>query len=290
MRYYRKEYETKIVCSPLFSLNKETHYNEYKKEVLKMVEYLYFYLCSINDKKYSDLGCEIVEFSHRCINNYDSSKGTFLHYFNVAWKNEYKKIRQALIEDEKYRGLHISDADKRNIRKYIRLAQNRGMDCGTCEFTEALSEAMGLPASEVKKIIKLSGIEIESNTYQNEIGEDFDIFDLVVSGESVEDKVIQEENIYSVFENIEAEYNNLQDRQKQIISDIITSKICEAIEDTYISADHFDFINIKIFEEYKKTKKVPTQRDIAEKYKRDEASISRTTKEFIKKLKKIKEQ
>lgn len=289
MRYDRKEYENKIASSPLFSLNKETQYNEYKKEALKMVEYLYCYLCAINNEKYFDLGCEIVEFANRCINNYDISKGVFLHYFNAAWKNEYKKIRQASVEDEKYRGLHISENDKRNVRKYIRLAQSRGADCSTQEFINNLSEAMNLPVSDVVEIIKLSGIAVESNATQNEDGEDYDIFDLVASGESAEEKVIQEENISVVFEKIETAYNNLQDRQKQIISDVITAKICDSIEDIYISIGHFDFLNVEMFEEYKKTRRVPTQRDIAEKYKRDEASISRTTKEFIKKLKTIKE-
>ena len=285
MRYNRKEYEIKIADSPLFLLNKETHYNDYKKEALKMVEYLYFYLCAINNEKYSDLGCEIVEFAHRCINSYDISKGVFLHYFNAAWKNEYKKIRQANIEDEKYRGLHISEADKRNERKYIKLAQNRGVDCSTSEFIKTLSDAMGQSETEVMEIIKISGIAVESNASQNDDGEDYDIFDLVASGESAEEKVIQEENIHYVFGKIETVYNNLQDRQKQIISDIITAKICDTIEDIYISIDHFGCINIEMFEEYKKTKRVPTQRDIAEKHKRDEASISRTAKEFIKKIK-----
>lgn len=285
MRCDRKEYEIKIADSPLFSLNKETQYNDYKKEALKMVEYLYCYLCAINNEKYSDLGCEIVDLANRCIKSYDISKGIFLHYFNVAWKNEYRKIQQTNFENEKYRGLHISETDKRNVRKYIKLAQSRGAVCSGQEFIANLSDAMNLPKSDMVEIIKMSGIAVESNVFQNEYGENYDIFDLMESGESAEEKAIQEENIYVIFEKIETAYNNLQDRQKRIISDVITAKICDTIEDIYISVDHFDFINIEMFEEYKKTKKVPTQRDIAEKYKRDEASISRTAKDFAKKVK-----
>ncbi len=280
----RKKYEIKIENSPLFSLNKETQYSEYKKEALKMVEYLYCYLCAINNEKYSECGEEIVKLANRCIKKYDTSKGVFLHYFNVAWKNEYKKIQQASNEDEKYRGLHILEVDKRSVRKYIRLAQSRGADCSTQEFIDNLSEAMNLPVSDVIEIIKMSGIAVESNISQNEDGENYDIFDLVAYGESVEEKVIQEENIYIVFEKIETAYNSLQDRQKKIISDVITAKICDTIEDICIAANHFDFINIEMFEEYKKTRRVPTQRDIAEKYKRDEASISRSIKNFLEKL------
>lgn len=144
---------------------------------------------------------------------------------------------------------------------------------------------MNLPALDVIEIIKMSGIAVESNTSQNDDGETYDIFDLMESGESAEEKAIQKENIYVIFEKIETAYNNLQDRQKKIISDVITAKICDIVEDIYISVDQFDFINVEMFEECKKTKKVPTQRDIAEKYKRDEASISRTAKDFAKKVK-----
>jgi len=284
MRYDRKEYEIKIADSPLFSLNKETQYNDYKKEAFKMVEYIYCYFCSGNNEKYVDLGCEIVEFANRCINSYDISKGVFLHYINAAWKNEYKKIRQASIEDDKYRGLHISETDKRNVRKYVRLAQKRGLDCSTQEFINNLSEAMNLPVLDVIEIIKMSGIAVESNTSQNDDGETYDIFDLMESGESAEEKVIQEENIYVILEKIEMAYTGLQERQKKIVSDVITAKICDTIEDINIAVEHFDFINVEIFEKYKKTRRVPTQRDIAEKHKRDEASISRTIKKFLEKL------
>lgn len=284
MRYDRKEYEIKIANSPLFSLNKETQYNEYKKETLKMVEYLYCYLCAINNEKYFDLGYEIVHLANRCIDSYDISKGVFLHYFNVAWKNEYKKIQQANIEDEKYRGLHISETDKRNARRYIRLAQSCGIDCSTQEFVENLSEAMNLPKPDVIEIIRISGVAVESNASQNEDEESYDIFDLMESGESAEEKVIQEENIYVILGKIEMAYTGLQERQKKIVSDVITAKICDTIEDINIAVEHFNFINVEIFEKYKKTRKVPTQRDIAEKHKRDEASISRSIKNFLEKL------
>ena len=85
-------------------------------------------------------------------------------------------------------------------------------------------------------------------------GEDYDIFDLVISGESAEEKLIQEENIYVVFEKIEMAYNGLQERQKKIVSDVITVKICDTIEDIHIATEHFGFINVEIFEEYKKTR------------------------------------
>lgn len=133
---------------------------------------------------------------------------------------------------------------------------------------------MNLPVLDVIEIIKMSGIAVESNTSQNDNGETYDMFDLMESGELAEEKVIQEENIYVILEKIEMVFNGLQERQKKIVSDVITAKICDTIEDINIAVEHFDFINVEIFEKYKKTRRVPTQRDIAVKHKRDEASIS----------------
>ena len=160
MTYDRKEYEIKIANSPLFSLNKETQYNEYKKEVLKMVEYLYCYLCAINNEKYSDLGYEIVHLANRCIDSYDISKGVFLHYFNVAWKNEYRTIRRNNKEDAKYRGVHIPDNKMRNVRKYINLAKSRGVECESKEFVQMLADTTELSEYEVMAIIELCGIKV----------------------------------------------------------------------------------------------------------------------------------
>lgn len=284
MIYDRREYEIKIADSPLFSLNKKTQYNDYKREALKMVEYLYCHLCSINNEKYSKYGQEIVELATRCINNYDVSKGVFLHYFNAAWKNEYKAILQSSIEDEKYRGLHIPDTKIRNVRKYIKLAKSRGVDCNTQEFVEMLADAAELSYSEIMTVIELCGINVMSNVSKNEDGNEFDTLNKIASDENVGDRIIEKENIYDIFEKIETAYNNLQDRQKQIVSDVITAKICETLEDSCISPEHFNFINIEMFEEYKKTRKIPAQRDIAEKHKKDEASISRTIRRFLEKI------
>ena len=284
MRYDRKEYEIKIANSPLFSLDKETQYNDYKKEALKMVEYLYCYLCAGNNEKYSEYGQEIVELATRCINNYDVSKGVFLHYFNKSWKNEYKIILRENFENKKYRGVHIPENKMRNVRKYIKLAKSRGVDCTTQDFAEMLADATDLSEHEVMTVIELCGIKVTSNISQNQDSDEFDALNIIPSDENIEDSIIRKESLYDILEKIESAYNSLQDRQKKIISDVITAKICDTIGDIDIVTKHFEFINIEMFEKYKKIRKVPTQREIAEKYKRDEASISRSIKQFVAKI------
>lgn len=83
MRYEKEKYERLIAESPLFKLDKGTQYTAFRREAYKMVEYLYCYLLAINEQKNEPYGCEITEVATRCINNFSSDKGDFLHYFKL---------------------------------------------------------------------------------------------------------------------------------------------------------------------------------------------------------------
>ena len=92
MYYDKSKYESLIMNSPLFGIDKEQETTAYKRESYKMVEYLYCYLLAINERDYEPCGSEIMDVATRFINNFDSSKGVFLYYFNSAWKQEYSHI------------------------------------------------------------------------------------------------------------------------------------------------------------------------------------------------------
>lgn len=80
----KEKYEKLISETQLFSIDRDKQSVLYRKESLKLVEYLYCYLLAINKEKYEPYGCEIVDVATRCINGYDNS-GDFIHYFNAAW-------------------------------------------------------------------------------------------------------------------------------------------------------------------------------------------------------------
>lgn len=105
MYYDRGKYESLIMNSPLFDIDKEQETTAYKRESYKMAEYLYCYLLAINERDYEPYGSEIMDVATRCINNFDSSKGVFLFYFNSAWKQEYSHILGEKISDERFRGI-----------------------------------------------------------------------------------------------------------------------------------------------------------------------------------------
>lgn len=283
MYYDKKKYEQLILESPLFSLDRETEYTAFKRESYRMVEYLYCYLLSINEIEYEPYGCEITEVATRCISNFDVSKGVFLHYFNAAWKQEYSHILSKQIEDAKYRGIRVTEEDRRAVRKYIKLSERLGEQVDLNELYKKLSEAMGLPIDRIIELAKLSGITVCGDSYTREEGEEQSLWEQISGGEDIGLDIETEEEMELILTRIEHAFCSLQERQKSIVSDMITARICSFLTESV--RGKFSFISEAVMEEWSRDGSVPTQREIAGKDGRNEASVSRTFKDFLKKIK-----
>lgn len=283
MQYEKQKYENLISESPLFLLDREREYAAFKRESYRMIELLYCYLLSINQYEYEPYGCEITEVAIRCISNYDGSKGVFLHYFNSAWKQEYSHIMGRKLEEEKYRGLRITEEDRRAVRKYIKLARQMSSGGSMDQLYKKLSLAMKLPVERIMELAQLDSVTVGSDSYMGDDGEEQSLWDQIPGNESIGQNIETAENIEELLRRLENVYGSLQERQKPIVSDMITARICTFL--TEAEDGRFTFVSNSVMERYRKDGSVPTQRDIAQKYGRDEASISRTVNTFLKKLK-----
>ncbi len=283
MYYDKQKYEKLISESVLFSLDKEKEPSAFKRESYKMIEYLYCYLMAVNEKEYEPYACEIMEVSTRCISNFESSKGVFLHYFNAAWKQEYSHRLGDQIVDDNLRGIKITEEEKRNIRKYIKLTESKDTGCARGELYQRIAEAMELPVEKVQLIAELSGLRVTGDAIKNDDGEEVSVWDQLSYGTSIEDELSMAASIEDLLAKLDTVFISLQDRQKPIVSDMITARIWSILSER--QGKSYSFISVEAVEIYERTGQVPTQRAIADKYVRDEASISRTVKEFIKKLK-----
>lgn len=286
MKYNREECKAQIEASPLFMLNKDTEYVAYSRESLRMVENLYCYLLAINESAYEPFGLEIYTLAAECIKNYDATKGKFLHYFNAAWKREYSRIQRNQKEDEFRRGVHVSEDDCRNVRKYMRLkrAEQDSSACGNEERYHKLVAVLGQPVDKIRYMDELSSMNVCSDTYTNGEGEEQSVWDTLSTKGSFVDELESDEEIEAIFQEIDKQYGCLQERQKGIVSDVITIRVCPDINWERIQQQQYSFLNKSIVENWLKNGKLPTQREIAEKYGRNEASISRTINKFIEKL------
>lgn len=279
----KEKYEQLINESPIFSLDKEKEKIAFMKERTKMIEHLYNYLLSVNCKKYKSYGYEITEVAIQCIKSFDSTKGEFLHYFNFVWKRKYSYIQLKKYQDNTYGGLHISENDMRNVYKYTKLVEKLGKGYELEKLYLKLSEAMQLPVNKIRGLARLANARVVGDTVKNDEGEEESIWGSISDGVDIEKMFIEAEDKEELLDKIEKTFNSLQKRQKPIVSDIMTTKLWLDLEEI---EKKYSFISKDAIEEWKKSGVLPTQREIAKKNNREETSVSRTVKDFQKKLKK----
>ena len=289
MGYNKADYERLITESKLFSLNKETESVAFRKESYKMVEYLYCYLLAQNEKKYEPFGCEITEVAVRCINNYDETKGVFLHYFNAAWKLEYSHLCGNQAVDDRLHGVKITESEKRAIKKYLRYEASLGKDLSRRELCEAIAEILDQPIEVVAEIAELVEYRMVDNEIMDDDGGRTSLFDQLSDGHLVEENLLTSARVEEILTVVESAFLSLQQRQMPIISDMMTIRLASTIAETGVDTSSYSFISEEVLSQYSKNQ-LPSQRTIAEKYGKNEASISRTVKEFIKKLEILLEQ
>ncbi len=284
MTYNKLEFEEKILNTTLFNLDREKEYSAYKKEALKMVENLYCYLVALNSKN-EQYGYEITILAQRCIKSFDADKGEFLHYFIRSWKNEQKNIYADESENNTYRGIGITEEKRRNLRKLKKLLKIEDNNISN-DVLKKLSEIMDISICEVNELLKLEQIQVVSSIVQTNGDEEIAIIDQYTDDNSIEDELKDFFDIEEAFSKIEKIFIELQERQKPILSDLLTITFCESITTHKINYLSYSFVNKEIIKRFVKNNELPNQNWVATKYKRNKASVSRTLNEFIEKIKK----
>lgn len=289
MGFEKDEYEKLIDSSILFSLDKEKEHTAYRREVLKMVENLYCYLMAVNKSKYEPYGVEIVDTAKRCIENYNADTGRFLNYFASAWKKTYGHIVGKELVRETFKGIHFTEDEERNFRKYMRLAQNMGVDTSSSEFDERVAEAMGISISDLDDLRNMINCKPTSGSKVNEEGEEYSIIEQLDDGKYADSGVMQFETTKEFVELLELTFNQLQERQKPMLAMLITTKIAFlAIENEKLLSflRQKTFFDEEIFNETIENGVQIQAKDIADRFGVREASASRSWKRFKEDLKK----
>lgn len=285
----KEECIQRISSSPLFSLNRSLEPTAYKRETEKMAGYLFQYTLCVNEKLYSEYGTEIFETALRCIKNYDRSKGDFLHYFNVAWQVEFRRIKAKTAQNNHLGGMHITEDDKRDIRKIFKFAQMQGKDYLSQSFAQTISEAMGIDVVRVEELIAIMDTQVVSDSATNDAGESFSLFDLLESQEKTCEKQIEElDDSINFMIRLDKFYLTRQERQKPILSALITARLVEEVSRSTQLVQALKsraFYNKQIVMEYERSGKVPMDCEIAKEFGVLEQSLSRTWNTFIQRYK-----
>ena len=291
--FTREEYENLINNSPLFEIDKESSPALYKSERYNFLTLLtdYYRLYIYPNKSLDSYSMTLMETAMECIKYYDKDKGEFLHLFNSSIKRDLHIAKAKEIIEEKRQGIRVSNEDDKLIRKIIALANSKGLDVYDLDVQQKISKALGIEISRLQELLRINDDAVAiSSTVTNDDGDEVELFDLQSSHEkNAEEKMADDSAFVSLVERIDGVFNTVQDRQKKLLSMLLTVEIIKACDEDLDKAKNVltgkELFNEEVFDYYEKHGELPTAKQIGEILGVSEQSLSRTYKNFKEKVK-----
>ena len=291
--FTREEFENLINNSPLFAIDKESSHALYKTERYNFLTLLteYYQTYIYPKKPLEDYSLTLMETAAECIKYYDKDKGEFLHLFNSSMKRDLHIAKAKEIIEEKRQGIKVSNEDDKLIRKIIALANSKGLDIHDRIVQQKISKALNLELSRLQELLLINDDAFAvSSTVTNDDGDEVELFDLpAIHEKTAEDKMADESAFITLVERIDAVFTTVQDRQKKLLSMLLTVEIIKACDEDLDKAKNVltgkELFNEEVFDYYKKHGELPTAKQIGEILGVSEQSLSRTYKNFKEKLK-----
>lgn len=291
--FTREEYENLINNSPLFAIDKESSPALYKSErynfLTLLTDYYRFYIYP--NKSLDSYSMTLMETAMECIKYYDKDKGAFLHLFNSSMKRDLHIAKAKEIIEEKRQGIRVSNDEDKLIRKIIALANSKGLDIYDLTVQQKISRALNLELSRLQELLRINDDAVAvSSTMTNDDGDEVELFDLQSSHEkNAEDRLADDSAYVSLVEKINGVFNTVQDRQKKLLSMLLTVEIIKACDEDLDKAKNVltgkKLFNEEVLDYYKKHDELPTAKQIGVICGVSEQSLSRTYKIFKEKLK-----
>lgn len=291
--FTREEYENLINNSPLFEIDKESSPALYKSERYNFLTVLtdYYRLYVYPNKPLDSYSMTLMETAMECIKYYDKDKGEFLHLFNSSMKRDLHIAKAKEIIEEKRQGIRVSNEDDKLIRKIIALANSKGLDIYDITIQQKISKVLNLELSRLQELLRINDDAVAvSSTVTNDDGDEVELFDLQSSHEkNAEDKMADESAFITLVEKINDVFKTVQDRQKKLLSMLLTAEIIKACDEDLDKARQVleckELFNEEVFDYYEKHGELPTAKQIGLLCGVSEQSLSRTYKNFKEKLK-----
>ena len=266
--FTREEYENLINNSPLFEIDKESSPALYKSErynfLTLLTDYYRFYIYP--NKSLDSYSMTLMEAAMECIRYYDKDKGAFLHLFNSSMKRDLHIAKAKEIIEEKRQGIRVSNEDDKLIRRIIALANSKGLDVYDLTVQQKISKALNLEFSRLQELLRINDDAVAvSSTVTNDDGDEVELFDLQTSHEkNAEDKMADESAFVSLVEKINGVFNTVQDRQKKLLSMLLTVEIIKACDEDLDKAKNVltgkKLFNKEVLDYYKKHGDHPPER------------------------------
>ena len=213
----------------------------------------------------------------------------FFDGVHLAHRELIAKAKEII--EEKRQGIRVSNEDDKLIRRIIALANSKGLDVCDLTIQQKISKALNLELSRLQELLRINDDAVAvSSTVTNDDGDEVELFDLQSSHEkNAEDKMADESAFVSLVEKINGVFNTVQDRQKKLLSMLLTVEIIKACNEDLDKAKNVlagkELFNKEVFDYYEKHGELPTAKQIGLRCGVSEQSLSRTYKNFKEKLK-----
>lgn len=296
-RKSKEEYENKILSIFTDISNfQDKNSIEFHKLIQKIYTPIWEWtLLCFNEDDVRNAGIEIFHCIKRCILNYQETENhSFLGFLYTCLEAEIKHKKQRG-EVSKLRMCSREEYNK--AAKLIKLAEQIGKNPNNQNVQEWLSKQFDLSVEQVKVLVLQyyqSQIVEETSTSCSSDNESpvsvFDTDSLTNNHPSPEALLISLEDLSNTLNIIEDEFNLCQARQKVYLASFITLRTITALETKYEAEQIYEMLKMHSFAEpslleYLFTKKeLPSQKELCEKFNKDEGYISNRIKEFFEKV------
>lgn len=286
----REDYENSINSASVFDLDKSKNEALYKAAhyflMCELTDYYRFYIYP--NRPLEDYSMTLVETAVECIKYYEKAKGDFLHLFNSVMRRNLGVAKAKERIEQQRSGIKLSDREAMLIRKIICYADSRNIDIAERGAQEKIAVVLGLSVEKVMELIHINynAMAVSSTVVNDDDGE-MELYDLIVDGHSVEDEALSESALRDAVDKIEKVFCAIQERQKKIVSMLLTAEIVRAFDGDVQRAEqllHGRSLYCSEIVDLCRSSDIPSARRIGEICGVSEQSVSRTYGNFKAKL------
>ena len=296
-RKSKEEYENKILSIFTDISNfQDKNFIEFQKLIQKIYTPIWKWtLLCFDEYDVRNAGIEIFRCVKRCILNYKEAENhSFIGFLYTYLETEIKHKKQ---RGEVSELRMCSREDYNKSIKLIKYAEQMGKNPNNQNVQEWLAKQSDLTVEQVKDLVlkyyQSQIVEETSASCSSDSDSHVSIFDtdsVRNNHPSPEAVLISLEDVSNTLNIIEDEFNLCQARQKVYLASFITLRTITALETKYEAEQIYEMLKMRSFAEptlleYLFTKKeLPSQKDLCEKFNKDEGYISNRIKEFFEKV------
>ena len=296
-RQSKEEYEKKILSIFTDISNfQDKNSIEFQKLIQKIYTPIWKWtLLCFDEEDVRNAGIEIFHCIKRCILNYKEAENhSFIGFLYTYLETEIKHKKQ---RGEVSELRMCSREDYNKAIRLIKYAEQMGKNPNNQNVQEWLAKQSDLTVEQVKDLVlkyyQSQTVEETSASCSSDIDSPVSIFDtdsVRNNHPSPEAVLISLEDVSNTLNIIEDEFNLCQTRQKVYLASFITLRTITALETKYEVEQIYEMLKMRSFAEpflleYLFTKKeLPSQKELCEKFNKDEGYISNRIKEFFEKV------